>query len=170
MVLAGEQLLDPLALSLGQQVDTGVQGAANSVERSHLAILVFVRHSMTMTRQRRTAGGLELMSLLAVADLGAEAYGLSVRRDVSRRCGHEYSVGAIYTTLSRLEKKGWITSSLTSPQPVRGGRARRHFQIAAPGVRALAEARRQSDLLWQSGQSANGWGRGGVSSAGEQPA
>ena len=36
MVLAGEQLLDPLALSLGQQVDTGVQGAANSVERNIL--------------------------------------------------------------------------------------------------------------------------------------
>ena len=125
-----------------------------------------------MTRQRRTAGGLELMSLLAVADLGAEAYGLSVRRDVSRRCGHEYSVGAIYTTLSRLEKKGWITSDLTDPQPVRGGRARRHFQIAAPGVRALAEAHRQSDLLWQPAPPPNRWGRGGSTSsaAGEQPA
>lgn len=111
------------------------------------------------------------MSLLAVADLGAEAYGLSVRRDVSRRCGHEYSVGAIYTTLSRLEKKGWITSNLADPQPIRGGRARRHFQIAEPGVRALSEARQQSDLLWQPRPSANRWGRGGVSpSAGEQPA
>ena len=109
------------------------------------------------------------MSLLAVADLGKEAYGLSVRRDVSKRCGHEYSVGAIYTTLSRLEKKGWITSNLTDPQPIRGGRARRHFQIAAPGVRALAEARRQSELLWQPGQPANRWGSRGAST-GEQPA
>lgn len=139
---------------------------------SSLANPVFVLHSMTMTTRRRTTGGLELMSLLAVADLGEEAYGLSVRRDVSRRCGHEYSVGAIYTTLSRLEKKGWITSDLTAPQPVRGGRARRHFQIAAPGVEALAEARRQSELLWQPRQPASGWVRGGASgsSAGEQPA
>ena len=96
---------------------------------------------------RQAVGGLELMALMAVSDLGAEAYGLGVRREVARRSGHEYSVGAIYTTLSRLEGKGWVSASMADPQPVRGGRARRQFQITGAGAQALTTARRQADAF-----------------------
>ena len=53
-------------------------------------------------------GSLELAALLAVARLGSEAYGLAVRRDLADRTGHDYSVGAVYTTLQRLEDKGFL--------------------------------------------------------------
>lgn len=89
------------------------------------------------------------MVLLAVSDLGAEAYGLGVRRDVAERSGHDYSVGAIYTTLSRLEEKGWISASLADPQPTRGGRSRRQFTITGAGAQALVQARRQAEVLWR---------------------
>ena len=59
--------------------------------------------------------GLELAVLVSVARLGDEAYGLGVRRDVSRMRRHDYSVGAIYTTLARLEEKGLVTSTSTDP-------------------------------------------------------
>ena len=52
-----------------------------------------------------TLGALELTVLLTVARLGEDAYGLAVRRDVSTRTRHDYSVGAVYTTLQRLEDK-----------------------------------------------------------------
>lgn len=93
--------------------------------------------------------GLELLALLAVVDLDDEAFGLGVRREVSARSGHDYSVGAIYTTLSRLEDKGWVTSTLTDPLPIRGGRGRKQFMITGEGRQALASARRQSQQLWQ---------------------
>ena len=48
-------------------------------------------------------GTLELSALLTVARLGDAAYGLAVRHDLSERTGRDYSVGAIYTTLQRLE-------------------------------------------------------------------
>jgi PadR family transcriptional regulator, regulatory protein PadR len=95
-----------------------------------------------------SVGTLELSVLLAVARLGDDAYGLAVRRDVSLRTGHDYSVGAIYTTLQRLESKGLVTSRVTEPLPVRGGRSRRQFRVTASGQRALREARRLAVLVW----------------------
>jgi len=93
-------------------------------------------------------GPLELAVLLAVARLADDAYGLAVRRDVSARTGHDYSVGAVYTTLQRLEEKGLLASRTTAPLPVRGGRARRHFHVTAAGARALRAAEQRAAAVW----------------------
>jgi len=93
-------------------------------------------------------GTLELTVLLAVGRLGDDAYGLAVRRDVSDRTRHDYSVGAIYTTLQRLEDKGFVSSRTTEPLPVRGGRSRRQFRITAAGNRAIRDARRLAASVW----------------------
>ena len=96
----------------------------------------------------RRLGALELAALLAVARLGRDAYGLAVRRDLADRTGRDYSVGAIYTTLQRLEDKGLVNSRASEPMPVRGGRSRRHFTLSGAGSRALREAERHSASLW----------------------
>lgn len=93
-------------------------------------------------------GALELTVLLAVARLGEDAYGLAVRRDVSARTQRDYSVGAVYATLQRLEDKGFVNSRTTDPLPVRGGRARRLFELTAAGRRALREAQRVAASVW----------------------
>jgi DNA-binding PadR family transcriptional regulator len=88
------------------------------------------------------------MVLLAVVRLGDEAHGLMIRRDVSARAEHDYSVGAVYTTLQRLESKGFLTSRTTGPLPVRGGRSRRQFKVTAAGLRALSDAQRVAASVW----------------------
>jgi PadR family transcriptional regulator PadR len=93
-------------------------------------------------------GALELHVLLAVVRLGDAAYGLGVRQDVSARTGHDYSVGAVYTTLQRLEAKRLVTSHTTEPMPVRGGRSRRQFRVTAAGKSALREAQRVATSVW----------------------
>jgi DNA-binding PadR family transcriptional regulator len=93
-------------------------------------------------------GALELAALLTVARLGNDAYGLAVRRDLADRTGRDYSVGAIYTTLQRLEDKGLLRSRASDPLPVRGGRSRRHFALTGAGARALREAERRAASLW----------------------
>ena len=97
-----------------------------------------------------TLGNLELAALLAVARLGDDAYGLAVRRDLSARMRRDYSVGAIYTTLQRLEDKGFITSRASEPIARRGGRSRRQFRVTAAGRRALERARRVTASVWTS--------------------
>lgn len=93
-------------------------------------------------------GTLELSALLTVARLGDEAYGLAVRHDLSERTGRDYSVGAIYTTLQRLEDKGLLTSRASEPLPVRGGRSRRHFRLTGAGARAIRDAERHAKSMW----------------------
>ena len=92
--------------------------------------------------------GLELSVLLAVSRLGDDAYGLAVRRDVSERLAHEYSVGAIYTTLERLAGKGLVTGRMAAPTPTRGGRSRRFFRITGSGERAIHAARDRAASEW----------------------
>lgn len=82
-------------------------------------------------------GSLEHIVLLAVARLDAEAYGMTVRREIEKRIGRDISIGAIYATLERLEAKGYVSSALGDPTAERGGRAKRLFRIEASGERAL---------------------------------
>ena len=91
---------------------------------------------------------LELMALKSILKLGDEAYGLSVRKDIKAVHGIDYSIGAIYTTLTRLEKKGFISSRVTKPLPVRGGRSRRLFKITALGKKLLVESESLAVRLW----------------------
>jgi DNA-binding PadR family transcriptional regulator len=86
-------------------------------------------------------GSLEYIVLLALVRLGPDAYGMTVRREIEKRTGRNISIGAVYTTLERLEAKGYVSSSTGEPTAERGGRAKRHFQIEADGQRALRTSR-----------------------------
>lgn len=82
-------------------------------------------------------GEFERLVLLAVMRLSPNAYGVSIRREISDRCDRDVSIGAVYTTLSRLEKKGFVSSKVGEPTAERGGRAKKYFGLTAPGEIAL---------------------------------
>jgi PadR family transcriptional regulator len=82
-------------------------------------------------------GSLEQIVLFALVRLGANAYGMTVRREIEERTGRDLSIGAVYATLERLQSKGYVSSSLGEPTAERGGRAKRLFRIEAEGNRAL---------------------------------
>lgn len=86
--------------------------------------------------------------LLAVWRLGNEAYGASVRDELESKTGREIAQGAVYITLVRLEKKGLLHSHLSDPTPVRGGKAKRLFDITSAGVAGVQAARQAMDRLW----------------------
>lgn len=94
-------------------------------------------------------GGLEQVVLLAVAHLGEEAYGVTVRQEIERRTGRSLSLGAIYSTLYRLESKGLVSSRLGESTPERGGRAKRLFGVETEGERALGATRRMLERMWE---------------------
>ena len=82
-------------------------------------------------------GSLEHIVLLALVRLEANAYGMTIRREIEARTGRNISIGAVYATLERLEAKRYVRSSLGEPTAERGGRAKRLFRIEAEGGRAL---------------------------------
>ena len=84
-------------------------------------------------------GGFEQLVMLAVARLGDGAYGMTVRRSLVERTGRSVSLGAVYSTLDRLETKGYLKSSESAGGAEREGRARRFFKLTSAGLRALNE-------------------------------
>jgi PadR family transcriptional regulator, regulatory protein PadR len=94
-------------------------------------------------------GELEFVVLLAVVQLRHDAYGAEIRRDVVVRTSRDYSVGAIYASLQRLEDKGLLESFESEPLPVRGGRSRRYFVPTAAGRLALRRATEAKRRFWK---------------------
>src|SRR5438874_1700078 len=84
-------------------------------------------------------GEFEELVLLAIARLGDNAYGVSIRQLVEGAMGRSSSVGAIHATTERLEQKGFVSSFRGEPTPERGGRAKRFFRLEGAGVRALED-------------------------------
>jgi DNA-binding PadR family transcriptional regulator len=93
-------------------------------------------------------GELEQMILWTVLRLEDGAYGLAVRDHLEERAGRTLARGAVYTTLDRLVRKGYLDSHLADPDESRAGRPRRYFCVTAAGREALKEARDALVSLW----------------------
>ena len=79
----------------------------------------------------------EMYVMLAVEQCGEEAYGLAIRWCIESRTGRPVSVGALYTTLARLESKGYLHMHEPAPEEGKRGRPRRYCEITPAGRRAL---------------------------------
>ena len=92
-------------------------------------------------------GEFEQLVLLAVMQVGDDAYGVPVHDEIRRRTGRDLTLGALYKTLARLEAKGLVRSRVGEPTPQRGGRRRRHNVVTAAGRRALQSTIRTQRTL-----------------------
>ena len=85
-------------------------------------------------------GELEQRVLVAIVHLDGRGYAVSIGDEINRRFGKPLSLGAIYATVDRLERKGLVSSRLGEPTAVRGGKPKRFYQIEAPGHRASSSS------------------------------
>jgi len=83
-------------------------------------------------------GEFEYLLLSAAVRLGESAYGAAMRVEVEETAGRRCSLGALYTTLDRLEAKGLIKSWMGEATPQRGGRSKRMVRVTPKGVKAAA--------------------------------
>jgi PadR family transcriptional regulator PadR len=97
---------------------------------------------------RELLGEFEQIVLLAILRIGEDAYGVPIRSEIEKRTNREISIGALYSTLDRLENKGFVTSSFSEPRAERGGRARRYFRVEANGIKALERTREALITMW----------------------
>jgi len=86
-------------------------------------------------------GEFEQLVLLALLRLGNDAYGMEVREEIEKRTGRDVSYGAVYTTLDRLEQKGFVAHWMGEPTAERGGRAKKYFRVLPEGREALRATR-----------------------------
>ena len=99
--------------------------------------------------KREFLGGFELLVLLAVIRLGDDAYGVPIAMAIETSSRREVSVGSLYITLDRLERKGLVSSRLGEPTAERGGRAKTYFRVTGRGLREVRRAQRTLIGLWR---------------------
>ncbi len=94
-------------------------------------------------------GGFEELVLLAVAGLDGAGYGVTLQEHLEALSGHPIALGAVYTTLDRLERKRLVASRMADPTGERGGRRKRLYRITAAGSSSLDSMRRIRSSLWR---------------------
>lgn len=103
-------------------------------------------------------GEFEYLLLTAAARLGEDAYGAAIRQEIEEATRRRCSIGALYTTLDRLEAKGLVTTWMGDPTPQRGGRSKRVVRVTAKGIRAARDfydtvSRVSRGVSWEANRS-----------------
>lgn len=98
---------------------------------------------------RSRVGELEQRVMLTLLQLDGESYAVPIADELERLTGRAVSAATVYMVLRRLEEAGYVTSTVGTPAPERGGRPRRFFRVVAERVLpALRESRRDLLTLW----------------------
>jgi DNA-binding PadR family transcriptional regulator len=89
------------------------------------------------------------MILTALMLLRENAYGMTIHEQVEKLAAglRAVSLGSVYTTLDRLEQKGYVRSWFGGATEERGGRSKRFFEITGSGELAVKKALRVADNM-----------------------
>ena len=102
-----------------------------------------------MGEKRLHLGDLQQLTMLAVARLRGEAFGSAIQDELLRVAGREVSVATVYVTLVRLEDQGLTRSTNLDPDPGKGGRGKRIFELTPAGWEALRASRQAMGRMWK---------------------
>src|SRR5262245_7363380 len=93
-------------------------------------------------------GEFEHLVMLAIVRAGGESGGVAIHDELAGASKRSTSLPAIYVTLGRLEKKGYVRARETPAPPDRGGRPRRLFAVTRAGAAALRDTRALLERMW----------------------
>ena len=86
--------------------------------------------------------------MLAILQLGGEAYSVSIVAELEERTGREVAQAAVFIVLRRLEEKGLLTSRIDDRAAANIGRVRRYFKPTREALRRLKQSRTAYIQLW----------------------
>jgi len=89
----------------------------------------------------------EIIFLLAIWRLGDNAYGVTIKRQVTKDSGKTHTYGTLYSALDQLFKKG--SKSAGPPTPERGGRSKIFYRLTPHGMKSLKAARELQREIWK---------------------
>lgn len=84
-----------------------------------------------------TIGAFQHLVLLAIQDLGPQAYVAEIVKWLASKQDRQAAVPQVFLAVERLEDKRLIRSRKTDPENRVGGRSRRLFSLTSAGTRAL---------------------------------
>ena len=93
-------------------------------------------------------GEFEEVILLLAGILAEEAYAFRIADEFESQTKRAISIGAVHSTLTRLEEKGFLESEMGESTAERGGRRKRIYTLTAYGRKTLKASRDFKVSLW----------------------
>jgi DNA-binding PadR family transcriptional regulator len=90
----------------------------------------------------------EELVLLSVFRLKDNAYLISIQDHLNNFTDKDWSISSVYIPLSRLEKKGYLKTTIGDVTEKRGGKAIKYYQVTKIGLKALAELEAINETMW----------------------
>jgi PadR family transcriptional regulator, regulatory protein PadR len=106
---------------------------------------------------KHSVGSFEMLVLAALIGRPRGSYGIEIADRIEQQAKRDISLGALYTALERLERRGLLTSKWGLPTAERGGRRKRYFSVTGTGERIFREA--QVAVVQLAGPAASGVGQ-----------
>jgi DNA-binding PadR family transcriptional regulator len=91
----------------------------------------------------------EELVLLSVFQLKENAYLITIQNFLNRLTGKKWSISSVYVPLSRLEKNGYLKSTIGEATEKRGGKGIKYYQITKAGTKALSDLKDVYDKMWK---------------------
>ena len=92
---------------------------------------------------------LEELLLICILRLQENSYTFLIREKLREITGKTWAFGAIFISLDRLERKGYVQSFLGHETPERGGRRKRFYRVTSYGVQTLVEILKIDQAMWK---------------------
>jgi PadR family transcriptional regulator PadR len=93
-------------------------------------------------------GEFEHLVMLAIVRAGGEVGGAGIHHELERNAKRGASLPAIYVTLARLVRKGYLRGREAPVSAARGGRPRRLFTVTRTGAAAMRRTRQTLERMW----------------------
>jgi PadR family transcriptional regulator PadR len=91
---------------------------------------------------------MEEIILISIWRLKNNAYGITIREEVAKATGKDWTLGAIYPFLSRLHQGGYVLTVTGHATKERGGRHKILYRLTDTGREALAEVQQVHERTW----------------------
>ena len=93
-----------------------------------------------MPDKEKYLGELEQLILLAILRTDNKSYGIEISDIILEHGKRDVSLGSLYITLNRMEKKGLVSSCVGEATAQRGGRAKKYFSVTAEGQYSIQKS------------------------------
>lgn len=93
------------------------------------------------------AGGMEEATLRTVMHQDGKGYAVTIKPIVEDLLGKKLTYGGIYTTLDRLEEKGFVESTWGEATSERGGKRKQYFHVTCEGEIALSRVKQAQERM-----------------------
>lgn len=87
--------------------------------------------------------------ILVILRLGNEAYIVSIKNTLEKYLGRDISFGALYLSLKRLTRDGYLLTEIGESTSKKGGRAKKYYRITRAGALKLREIHGLQRKMWE---------------------